>query len=130
MRETGGRGAGRRVLASGPASPQADDDETAVPPPDPFFDPFRLPRSENVKAIIADVLRHLGHYEAHFKVRQRARRVADEEQYRRIVTGLVCDLIHRHLLGDEDALALSLSNDELGRSGRYASPLRGKQLRD
>ena len=105
-----------------------DDDVEQVAPRDPFFNPWRVPRGENVKIIIDDVLNQLGHYERLLGVRQRARKEADLARYERIVGGIICDLVHRHLLGDDDVLAISLSKRDLGRSGRYESPVGGKQL--
>jgi hypothetical protein len=104
------------------------EDEPQRPPPDPFFDLFRVPKGDNVNAIVGEVLNQLANYEAYFGKRERARRPLDQDRHDRIVERLVCGLIHAHLMHEKPA-AIALGNDVLGDSGRYASRVGGKQVR-
>jgi hypothetical protein len=103
-----------RQPESGPA-----DSKPLEPPRDPFFNPFRVAKNDNVKSIIADVLTEIQNYESHFKLRRRARKAVDRARFERIVSGVICDLIHCNLHDANEALAISLSKAVLGRSGRY-----------
>ena len=115
------------MLQSAKAS-NPDDDEIAEPPRDPFFNPFRVPKGDNVRPIIADVLREVQNYEKHFAARKRVRKPADQARFERIVSGVICDLIHRDLMDQQQALAISLSKAVWTRSGRYGSPVLSKTL--
>jgi hypothetical protein len=78
--------------------------------------------------IVADVLNQLQNYETHFGLRQRRRRPADQKTFDMSVAALICDLLHRELTLPGGKLAVSLSNQVLGRAGRYGCPVLSKTL--
>lgn len=96
---------------------------------DPFFDPWWIPGSDNLWALVGEVLCLLIDHENCVAPRQRARKQKDEEAYLRMVAGLVSGLAHSHL-HDEDQrpMAISLSKADLSRASRYASPVMVKAL--
>ena len=81
---------------------------------DRFFQPFRAPRSEGSKALVADVLNQLQNYEQHFGLRERSRKEADQKIFEEAVGAVICDVVHRHLEDPEGKVAISLSNRKLG----------------
>lgn len=106
----------------------AELDEDGQPTDDRPFDPFRVPKSEAARALVADVLNQLQNYEEHLGLRKRARRAVDQGRFEAAVGAVVCDLIHRHLTEPDGWLSVSLSNDDLVRTGRYGSPAATKVL--
>ncbi|HEY2968581.1 MAG TPA: hypothetical protein VGK75_09465 [Casimicrobiaceae bacterium] len=97
---------------------EAEEDQT---PRDPFLNPFRVPKGDNVKAIITDVLNQVQNFESYRRLRKRRRRANDQMNFEAAVTVVVCDLIHHHLVADGD-IAISLSKEQLGRGSRYDGP--------
>jgi hypothetical protein len=99
--------------------PDVPDEAGALPPRDPRFCPFRVPRGENAKAVLAEVLKQLDEYERQRGLRRRRRRAEDQATYERLVGAIVCDLLYRYLMGERATIAVSLSNAVLGRRSRY-----------
>lgn len=97
-------------------------------PRDRPFNPYRQPKSDDVKAIVADVTHQLQSYEHHSRLRLRRRRPADQETFEAIISAVVCDLIHRALTEPEGWIAITLSKQKLGTKNRYGSPVMSKTL--
>ncbi len=97
---------------------------------DAWFDPWRRPGSSKAKEIVADVQRQMENYETYFALRKRRRRPADQEIFQESVAAVVCNLVYRELTVPGGNLAVSLSNQLLGRAGRYGSPVMSKVFPD
>lgn len=106
----------------------AEPEQLDHPTRDRPLDPFRIPVSDAARAVVGDVTKQLQGLETHDGLRKRARKAADQVRFEAAVSALVCDLIHRHLTVPEGWLSLSLSNDHLGRGGRYSTPTTTKTL--
>jgi hypothetical protein len=113
-----------------PSVTKAPEAEDEVAPRDAWFDPWRRPGTSKAAAIVEDVQRQLENYERHFALRKRRRRAADQRIFDDSVAAVVCNLIHRELVVPDGKLAISLSNQLLGRAGRYGSPVMSKVLPD
>src|SRR5688500_12468197 len=79
---------------------------------DRFFEPWRAPRTDKAKALVADVIRQVESYEGLRKRRDRAR--TRSAQTVTTIAAVVCDLAHAHLKGHTGGLAVSRSFRELG----------------
>jgi hypothetical protein len=78
-------------------------------PKDTRFNPSRIPLSEPAKAIVADVRGQLLNYERLRHTRRRARRAADQDRFDRMVSAIVCDLMHARLDKTQGWRHISLS---------------------
>lgn len=85
----------------------ADADESK--PKDRRLNPSRLPVSEGARALVADVRNQLLNYERYRGPRKRARRANDQTRFDRIVTAIVCEVVHAALGNPEAWRYLSLS---------------------
>ena len=56
------------------------------------FNPFLCAKTDNLKALIAEVQTQLDGYEFFHQTRKRARRPADQVTYERTVEAILCDL--------------------------------------
>jgi hypothetical protein len=99
-------------------------------PDDRPFDPYRCPRSEKARAVVADVLTQLQNYERHRALRKRARKATDQEAFETAVSTIVCNLIHHHLTGTpgDTGIYVTRSNQVLGQRSRYRPVAYGKTL--
>ncbi|WP_262029246.1 hypothetical protein [Microvirga sp. Mcv34] len=97
---------------------------------DRFFEPWRAPRTDKAKALVADVIRQVESYERHRKPRERARTKSAQTVFETTIAAVVCDLAHAHLKGHTGGLAVSRSFRELGVKSRYRSPVLGKTFPD
>lgn len=79
------------------------------PAKDTRFNPSRIPLSDAAKAIVADVRGQLLNYERFLHTRRRARRAADQERFDRMVSAIVCDLMHAALVDPREWRHVSLS---------------------
>jgi hypothetical protein len=61
---------------------------------DRFFDPWRAPRTEKAKGLVADVIRQLEAYERHRRPRRRQRKQQDQAVFEETVAAIICDLVH------------------------------------
>lgn len=104
----------------------AEGDE--APPRDRPFNPYRLPRNDRVKVVVADVLNQVQNYEKHFGLRKRKRKPADQGTFEATVSAIVCDLMHHQLTGSAGGVAITRSNTILGRRSRYRPVAYGKAL--
>jgi hypothetical protein len=73
------------------------------------FDPSRLPISDPARLLVADVRGQLLRYEAHRHPRKRARKKVDQDTFDRIVSAIVCDLMHCALVDPNGWRHISLS---------------------
>jgi len=78
-------------------------------PKDTRFNPSRIPHTDAAKAIVADVRGQLLNYERYRHTRRRARRAADQERFDRMVSAIVCDLMHAALVDPQGWRHISLS---------------------
>jgi len=104
-----------------------DTSDTETPRDRPFED-FRYPVSPKARAVVFDVIGQLQRYEQEFRLRRRRRKAEDQKTFETTVATVVCDLIHRWVTEPEGWVAVSLSNDTLGRADRYKSPALNKTL--
>src|SRR5262249_54037320 len=86
---------------------------------DRWFNPYRAPKSDRARAVVRDVTGQVQSLESYRKLRQRARRPKDQEAFEGIVSAIVCDLIHFHLLRKDGGLVVTRSNTILGKRSRY-----------
>src|SRR5215217_4691724 len=98
---------------------EADESESES---DRFFDPWRVPRSAGAKALIEKIVGNVQVYEEYYNKRQRKRRKKDQETHEATVSAVMCDLIHAVLMQDERGLAISRSNQVLGKNDCYQAP--------
>ena len=75
-------------------------------------------------------MQQLQRYEHHLGLRKRKRRPKDQDVFELSVTALASDLMHRVLTEPDGSLAVPLSNQVLGTSNRYRSPVLSKVLPD
>ena len=92
------------------------------------FNPFLCARTDNLKALIAEVQTQLGGYEFFHQTRKRVRRPADQVTYERTVEAILCDLCGVELEPNNDSIHLPLSKKTLGEKSRYKGTALGKTL--
>lgn len=97
-------------------------------PTDRPFNPFREPRTEAARELVAEVISKLEKFELQQGLRQRRRRAVDQANFEAMVVALVCDLLHRYMTEPDGWLAVTLSKQVLGRTGRYGTPVLGNPL--
>lgn len=73
------------------------------------FDPTYIPNSQAARELVSEVAGQLLKYEATFHPRRRRRRKTDQERFERIVTAIVCDLVHLAFVDPEAWRYISLS---------------------
>lgn len=98
--------------------PAEDTDGAGQPTKDRPLDPFRVPKTDAARAVVATVLERLRSLED----RKRQRKASDEDRFVAAVTALVSDLSHRYLTVPDGWLAVSQGRDQLGVLRRYAAP--------
>lgn len=79
------------------------------------FDASRLPASPRAQALIEQVRKELLNYEAKCHPRRRARKAADLARFDRIVSAIVCDLMHGALIDPAAWRHISLSKRRHGK---------------
>ena len=94
------------------------------------FNPFLCARTDNLKALIAEVQTQLEGYEFFHQTRKRARRPADQATYDRTVEAILCDLCAVEFEPNNDSIHLPLSNKVLRSKSRYKGTALGKTLPD
>lgn len=82
---------------------------------DRFFNPLRQAKTAASKALVDDVIKQLMGYELHLGLRKRSRKQADLEIFKRQITAIICEAVHRHLTDKSKRTAISLSNQHLSR---------------
>jgi hypothetical protein len=95
---------------------------------DRFFEPWRVPRSAGAKALIEKIMGNVQVYEEYYKKRQRKRRGKDQETHGATISAVMCDLMHAVLIQDERGIAISRSNQVLGKGDRYQAPSLNRKL--
>lgn len=105
-------------------------EELAVEPKDRPLNAYRLPKTDKVKGLVAEVLAQTKNYEEHFALRKRGRRAVDQAIFERIVTAVICDLTHAHLSTPFRKLYVSLSKRTDNRIKRYTPQTFGNTLPD
>lgn len=109
---------------------QAEAEEQEERLRDSHFNPWRMPRTEKSRAVVAEVLQQLQAYEVHHQLRQRRRRQADQETFEATVSAIVSNLAYHHLMEREAGVYITRSNRYLGRKSRYRPAAYGKALPD
>jgi hypothetical protein len=94
------------------------------------FNQFLCARTDNLKALIAEVQTQLDGYEFFHQTRKRVRRPADQVTYERTVEAILCDLCAVELAPHSDSIHLPLSNKVLRSKSRYKGTALGKTLPD
>lgn len=90
-----------------PAPPATAEDGEQL---DRRFNPWRRAGTGAARLVVIEALRFVANYEAHFKLRKRARRGVDQRTFEETVQALLCDAIHRQLTEAEHWFRLPLSN--------------------
>jgi hypothetical protein len=99
-------------------------------PKDRPFNSFRVAASEQACQLVREVCEVVQMYERHRQPRKRARKIKDKTIFERQVEAVVCDLAHRMITKPDGWIAVSFSNDRLGKADRYRSSAVTKKLRD
>ena len=94
------------------------------------FNQFLCARTDNLKALIAEMQTQLDGYEFFHQTRKRARRPADQVTYERTLEAILCDLCTVELEPHKDSIHLPLSNKVLRSKSRYKGTALGKTLPD
>jgi len=87
------------------------------PAKDTRFNPSRIPVSDRAKAVVGEIRGMLLNYERYYELRRRARRPADQERFDRMVTAILCDLMHAALVDPLEWRHISLSKRHRGTDG-------------
>jgi hypothetical protein len=96
----------------------------AEPPPDPWFDAYRIPATERARDVVRDIAGQLQALERYRELRQRKRRPEDQQRFEAIVTAVVSDVVHHYLSGRPGAgLVVTRSKKELAKRSRYRPPI-------
>ena len=105
----------------------ARDAEDPAPemPRHPAIDPWRVPVTENARALVADITRQIEGYENLNGSRKRARKPVDAERFKALVSSVVCGLVHLVLTKPGVAGRVSLSK---GTPKRYRTPIHGETV--
>ena len=94
------------------------------------FNPFLCAKTDNLKALIAEVQVQMSGYEFFHQTRKRARRPADQVTFERTVEAILCDLCAVENEPNNDSIHLPLSNKVLRTKSRYKGTALGKTLPD
>jgi hypothetical protein len=94
------------------------------------FNPFLCAKTDNLKALIAEVQVQMSGYEFFHQTRKRARRPADQVTFERTVEAILCDLCAVELEPNNDSIHFPLSNKVLRTKSRYKGTALGKTLPD
>ena len=94
------------------------------------FNPFLCAKTDNLKALIAEVQVQMSGYEFFYQTRKRARRPADQVTFERTVEAILCDLCAVENEPNNDSIHLPLSNKVLRTKSRYKGTALGKTLPD
>ncbi len=100
-----------------------------IQPKNKRFNPSRQPTSEGAKALVAQVRQELLHYETRFHPRRRARKAADQLRFDRIVSAIVCDLVHGALTDPAAWRHISLSKRQHGQDSVGAPFMTEERIR-
>lgn len=95
---------------------------------DRAFDPYRIPHSPKAQEAVDSIITSILHYEDFKGTRRRKRKAADLLAFRRIVTALICDLVHNHLINPDQVLFISLSKQQNQVPKAYRAPDMAKVL--
>ena len=96
------------------AVPHDEDDERDRP-----FNAYRFASSDNAKDIVAEAIKLLLNYEAHFELRMNKRRAKDQETFNLTVDAVLSDLMNHHLVEYPTDIYVTRSNQVLGTKSRY-----------
>jgi hypothetical protein len=99
-------------------------------PKDRPFNPYRSPKSKPLITLVDTITGQLLSYEAHFKTRKRQRNQKSMESFKKVVSSIICDLVHNQLTTPNRLVYISLSKRVLGKTDRYTSPLLSKIVPD
>jgi hypothetical protein len=86
---------------------------------DTWLNPNRVAKTARARTLVAEVLHQVQNYEKFKKLRQRARKQADQELFEATITAVIADLIHFHLAGRSGGLVITRSKQILGKPSRY-----------
>ena len=92
------------------------------------FNQCRYPVSLNCHLCISEVIDRFTQVEKERGLRSRERKRRDLWILRHTIEALVCDLIHLHLSGHSNGIAISRSNRDLKKKSRYKNPYITGQL--
>jgi hypothetical protein len=105
-------------------------DDTAGVPPDTWFNPYRVPKTERARAVVRDVVGQVQGLERHDGLRKRARRQADQDRFEASIAAIIADLIHFHLSNAPGGLVITRSKTMLGNRNRYRPPVYNRTIPD
>ena len=119
---------GRHARAYGEGVGVTDQQDILSPDKARAFNPFLCARTDNLRALIAEVQTQMSGYEFFHQTRKRARRPADQVTYERTLEAILCDLCAVELAPHSDSIHLPLSNKVLRSKSRYKGTALGKTL--
>lgn len=91
-----------------------------------WFDPWKIAKGDNLKALVDSIVAFVRHHEQHTKARVRARKAVDETHHVRRIEAVVCNLAHAVLLPPPTGRIATKLGKSTGPRSRYDSPLLGK----
>lgn len=109
---------------SGASTTEGHDHE----PKDRPFDPWRFAKTESAQRIVTDAVASIEQFEVRHRLRNRARKAADQETFVQTVSAVLCDLIHHRLYRRPAAIYVTRSHKILGTKNRYRPAVLGKQF--
>jgi len=95
---------------------------------DHHFNPWRVPASARMAAVVTEITEQVANYERHKGIRQRARTLASRQTFEAIVTAVVCDLACHHIAKRAGGVAISRSKRTLGKHSIYKAPAETEML--
>ncbi|KAB7740375.1 hypothetical protein F2P47_07530 [Parvibaculum sedimenti] len=117
---------GRLYLRDGKAKVSVSPAPKEPPIRDRPFDPWRSAKSPSAKAIVADIINELEHYEEHKGLRQRRRKATDQKTFELMIEAIVCDAMYCTLASPDRAIMTPMSKEKLSRANRYRAPALNK----
>ena len=99
-----------------------DDKELEQTGKDSFFEPRRVPYSDNVRQLIRETQAEVESFEVENGIRKRRRKPDDQVIFEAMVTAILCNLIHHHQRGLGGGVAITRSHRTLAMANRYRHP--------
>ncbi len=94
------------------------------------FDPLRRAACPNLQATIAAFTRQLESEERRLKLRARARREADQRNFRLAAEAIACNLLVTAMIAPDATLSVPRSHGAMWVKGRYRNPVFGQHFVD
>ena len=93
-----------------------------------LFCPWRCSSNKNSRLLVTEVIEKVLHTEVNKNLRRRKRKPEDHKRFLKAIEAIICDLIHNHLSGQNNGIAISRSNRVLSRTSRYKNEVLNKTI--